>query len=416
MGAMFQMPPGFFNQRDFRADEQNAMLRQQALEQGTIRTTEMQEAQRKRQDLEGVLRASQNPEKDALLWAQRNDFDMHTKLSQLYFQKLVGEAQIDPDQAVANFTRRTGEPMQFVSGAKDWLSFQNNGQTTLFNLRSGEVKTIGQAKADLHNVPANTDVINAVGELVYQSEPKPTAESTAGRGRTVRIGDRVKQFNPDTGKYDIDVGPAPPASSAATGAGGGSGLVDAVLANPALFNQLGAKERAAIAPELSRRGFDQFGKAASDTALKEIKEVDLALGSLDELATMINENKQYMGPVAGAITSVNPWSQGKNLQSAFALVRQKIGKALEGGVLRKEDEIKYRTILGDIISTPENALFNIDQLKQMMQRDKALFNQTLGQGGRNVPQIGAGRIVQRNKTTGQYRHSTDGGKTWQPGQ
>src|SRR5262245_10777984 len=174
MGAMFQMPPGFFNQRDFRADEQNAMLRQQALEQGTIRTTEMQEAQRKRQDLEGVLRASQNPEKDALLWAQRNDFDMHTKLSQLYFQKLVGEAQIDPDQAVANFTRRTGEPMQFVGGAKDWLSFQNNGQTTLFNLRSGDVKTFGEAKPELHNVPANTDVINKAGELIYQSERPPT--------------------------------------------------------------------------------------------------------------------------------------------------------------------------------------------------------------------------------------------------
>ena len=34
----------------------------------------------------------------------------------------------------------------------------------------------------------------------------------------------------------------------------------------------------------------------------------------------------------------------------------------------------------------------------------------------NAPKVGSGTIVQKSPSTGKYRYSTDGGKTWQPGQ
>jgi hypothetical protein len=43
--------------------------------------------------------------------------------------------------------------------------------------------------------------------------------------------------------------------------------------------------------------------------------------------------------------TVNPWSGSRKVQAEIDRVRQLVGKALEGGVLRKEDEEKYKKIL-----------------------------------------------------------------------
>ena len=76
----------------------------------------------------------------------------------------------------------------------------------------------------------------------------------------------------------------------------------------------------------------------------------------------------------------------KKLQAEIDLARQTIGKALEGGVLRKEDEEKYRNILATITDQPEVALAKLDQLNTMLQRDQSRYRERLGASGRQLPE------------------------------
>ena len=50
------------------------------------------------------------------------------------------------------------------------------------------------------------------------------------------------------------------------------------------------------------------------------------------------------------------------MEAQFAFVRQWVGKAMEGGVLRKEDEIKYRTMLGQLTDPANIVEFKLDEI------------------------------------------------------
>jgi len=102
-------------------------------------------------------------------------------------------------------------------------------------------------------------------------------------------------------------------------------------------------------------------KALSETAIKQIAETQNALDGLLDLKDKIAENIEYVGPISG-LQKLNPWSKARQIQSDIDRIRQTVGKALEGGVLRKEDEEKYKKILATITDTPETALYKIDQL------------------------------------------------------
>lgn len=149
--------------------------------------------------------------------------------------------------------------------------------------------------------------------------------------------------------------------------GGSTGLStisQAVIENPNLFNSLTATEKGNVISQLSASGYDttQLGtKALSDTAIKEINQTNNALTSLSELKDVINNNLEYIGPIKG-LSALNPWSKARQAQADVDRVRQVVGKALEGGVLRKEDEEKYKKILATLTDTPETALYKIDEL------------------------------------------------------
>ena len=70
------------------------------------------------------------------------------------------------------------------------------------------------------------------------------------------------------------------------------------------------------------------------------------------MRNLIPENKEVFGPIWGRIAPflyATPLrDKALKMEAQFAFVRQWVGKAMEGGVLRKEDEIKYRTMLGQL--------------------------------------------------------------------
>jgi hypothetical protein len=89
-----------------------------------------------------------------------------------------------------------------------------------------------------------------------------------------------------------------------------------------------------------------------------------------------------------AFTEFTGWGVGaKSRQAMLDTAKQIIGKAMEGGVLRKEDEEKYKKILPTIRDAPEVARNKMKQLGEQMARDSRLYLEVLERSGRNVSEV-----------------------------
>lgn len=168
-----------------------------------------------------------------------------------------------------------------------------------------------------------------------------------------------------------------------TNVGTSSDLVEAVIANPELYNDLTATVKGKIAGELANRGFTGFGKILSDTAIKEINQTQGAVTELGFLKTLIEENQDKIGPITG-LAAINPYSEARKIQADIDRIRQTVGKALEGGVLRKEDEEKYKKILATMTDTPSTAIYKIEALINSLNRDVSNYTELQGASGKNV--------------------------------
>lgn len=106
----------------------------------------------------------------------------------------------------------------------------------------------------------------------------------------------------------------------------------------------------------------------------------------------INENKNSIGPIAGLIGSINKYdTSAQDIQAQFNTLKQIAGKFMEGGVLRKEDEEKYKEILPKITDTPEVAANKSNQLRDLLTNRYNEWVNNLGNAGYNVknfPKLG----------------------------
>ena len=186
--------------------------------------------------------------------------------------------------------------------------------------------------------------------------------------------------------------------------------IEMVLKNPSSFVNLPLATQAAIGPALSNRGFTGFGKPMSDAALTSIAQSNSAMKGLEDLRVLVFDHKDQLGPLAG-MASLIPYSDARKIQSDLNLSKQRVGKLLEGGVLRKEDEVKYAQILATLYDTPELALYKIDGMMRNLERDLKAFSDAQLMGGRRpmnpppgtpppppVPDLRAITDAMRNKT------------------
>lgn len=187
-----------------------------------------------------------------------------------------------------------------------------------------------------------------------------------------------------------------PVTTSGVGGGAGAGSVNvggaissitqSIIDNPNLFSSLTPTVKGNVISELQRNGYDTTNlgtKPLSDTAIKEINQTDYALTSLNDLKTQIQNNLQYIGPIKG-LAALNPWSKARQVQATIDRVKQTVGKALEGGVLRKEDEEKYKKILATITDTPETATFKIDNLIASIMGNLADYKALQEQAGKTL--------------------------------
>lgn len=159
-------------------------------------------------------------------------------------------------------------------------------------------------------------------------------------------------------------------------------FIQQIIDNPTIYDSLTPSAKSDYAKDLAARGFG-FGKPLSESAIVKMSESRSAIQSLRDLRDVLKSNEQYIGPVAG-FAALNPYSEARKAQADIDRVKQRVGKALEGGVLRKEDEEKYKKILATLNDTPTTAIYKVDQIIQNLENDLKTFEDEQKRAGRRV--------------------------------
>ena len=116
------------------------------------------------------------------------------------------------------------------------------------------------------------------------------------------------------------------------------------------------------------------GKELSQQTIKWLNEGKSIPGLLTDVRSVLDNNKEVFGPVEGFRRSLNPWDeQYRAMDSQVRMASQEFGKYMEGGVLRKEDEKKYRKMFPSGTDTPELAKNKLDIVERRL-RKKHLDN------------------------------------------
>lgn len=98
---------------------------------------------------------------------------------------------------------------------------------------------------------------------------------------------------------------------------------------------------------------------------------------------------EWGGPIFGNIRRFNPWdSSAQGIQQLQVMTKQIIGKGLEGGVLRKEDEYKYEKIIPKQGDTPKALSLKYNNLRNMLIAKYQGDRTSLQNAGFNVSQFG----------------------------
>lgn len=77
---------------------------------------------------------------------------------------------------------------------------------------------------------------------------------------------------------------------------------------------------------------------------------------LADISATIGQNADSFGPVMGRLSTLNPYdTKSQTIDAQLRASAQAFGRYMEGGVLRKEDEDKYRKMFPTLGDTPEVA-------------------------------------------------------------
>lgn len=163
-----------------------------------------------------------------------------------------------------------------------------------------------------------------------------------------------------------------------------SGLVEAVTANPSLWDDLSKTDKAKVIPGLVAAGFQEFGSPLNESAITKITDTRSGIGSLRDLRDTLRKNQDLTGPIVGLLAQVPYAERARTLQAQIDLVKQRVGRAFEGGVLRKEDEAKYARILPTIQDTPGVAAAKADIVERELARDLQIYIETQKGAGRRT--------------------------------
>jgi hypothetical protein len=131
-------------------------------------------------------------------------------------------------------------------------------------------------------------------------------------------------------------------------------------------------------------------KPLNSTAAGVIADTQTGLQTLAALSGKIASSSAN-NPIIGKVRSLNPLdTNAQNLQASIATAKQIVGKALEGGVLRKEDEAKYAKILPTMNDTDAVAQHKIQELVKLIGGRLSEYQSNIsgGSGGTDLASLG----------------------------
>lgn len=161
------------------------------------------------------------------------------------------------------------------------------------------------------------------------------------------------------------------------------------------------------------------GRPVTSGDAGKIADFDTSLDDLNQLTTALGGNKatgtsaKVGAMLPNAVTNLTGWgTDAKQKQATIDRVKQVIGKALEGGVLRKEDEYKYEKILPTIGDGPELVAAKLDGLWKAITQRRQTQLDALSDAGYDVTKYGARAPRERVQQGGGDIITTPDGKRW----
>ena len=106
---------------------------------------------------------------------------------------------------------------------------------------------------------------------------------------------------------------------------------------------------------------------------------------LPEVEQAIESNQGAFGPVSGRARGANPYDdKAQAIDARMRSASQAFGRFMERGVLRKEDEEKYRKMFPQLQDTPETAKNKLAIVRRQLAQEYAAQIQNMGGSGYDV--------------------------------
>lgn len=153
----------------------------------------------------------------------------------------------------------------------------------------------------------------------------------------------------------------------------------------------GQRAGAPLAATASGSMTGEGGKPLLSGEINKFNDFRSGLNTLDRLSGEVSKTgaaSKASAMVPGFVTEMTGiGTEAKSRQAVLDQAKQVVGKAMEGGVLRKEDEAKYMRILPIISDPPDVAKAKLENLKSVMAQDAEIYLETLEAAGRNVTKV-----------------------------
>jgi hypothetical protein len=119
----------------------------------------------------------------------------------------------------------------------------------------------------------------------------------------------------------------------------------------------------------ARNEVPQGGKELSQSTIKKLNEGNAIPSMLSNLSGLIEEKRDVFGPVVGRARSLNVYdTEAKAIDAEMRAKSQAFGRFMEGGVLRKEDEEKYRRMFPSLSDTPDVAQKKLEVVQDLLEK------------------------------------------------
>jgi hypothetical protein len=130
--------------------------------------------------------------------------------------------------------------------------------------------------------------------------------------------------------------------------------------------QLSLQEEQIKATKSEKEAEAKKGKIIGAPTVVNVNEGAASARKLPDIDVLIESNKDIFGPIGGTARSINPYdTRAQSIDAEMRAASQQFGRYMEGGVLRKEDEDKYRRMfpkIGDTYSVAKNKLSTVNRM------------------------------------------------------